>query len=541
MDYIVKVPEFDEKDAVVFISKWYKSTGDKVTRGELIADADSDTVMCEIVAPVSGVINTIFVAEGKGTRIGGQIASIYVPDDSSTFATSETVKAPAKAELEGTFNDSPIATNATIESGSGTEDITSHTAPQQSLQNEKIIEESVEQVIEAEKEELEKEIIEEIIEVEEEKEELQRELDDIKDEIDATAAFTSKEFEKQEEAEIKQKLEEEVENVRIAEAEIDAEIAFGGVVDGDKSPEKTLNENISKIKNETGLSATEILHNIEQNKDFHTYHNDQADVDQANRLSKIISDDKPATDPELWNKVKRIDDITEKIKELNEVELSFANRRLLASNSAVISTVINEIDMTAIIDAAKFFGDEFYDKYSLHLGFTAFILKALVKALKLYPMFNAYIVDNEKAVYKQNYDISIVTQGLDSSPAPVIRSVDNKNIHELQKYVTLLSKRAQSGELTLEESSGATFTLINAGTYGSLLGSDVVTHPQIAALTMHKVCNRAVVYDGDIVAKPMMYISMSFDHRIANSQAASMFLDTVKRLSENLSWMALGI
>lgn len=524
MDYIVKVPEFDEKDAVVFISKWYKSAGDKVTRGELIADADSDTVMCEIVAPETGVLNTIFIAEGKATRIGGQIASIYVPDDSSTFATSETVKAPAKAELEGTFNDSPLETNATIESGSITEDITSNTAPQQSLQNEEIIEESVEQII-----------------IEEGKEELQRELDDIKDEIDATVAFTSKELEKQEEAEKEEILEKEIENVREAEAEIDAEIAFGGVIEGDKSPEKVLNENISRIKKETGLSATEILHDIEQNKDFHTYHNDQADVDQANKLSKIISDDRPATDPDLWNKVKRIDDITEKIKELNEVELSFANRRLLASNSAVISTVINEIDMTAIIDAAKFFGDEFYDKYSLHLGFTAFILKALVKALKLYPMFNAYIVDNEKAVYKQNYDISIVTQGLDSSPAPVIRSVDNKNIHELQKYVTLLSKRAQSGELTLEESSGATFTLINAGTYGSLLGSDAVTHPQIAALTMHKVCNRAVVYDGNIVAKPMMYISMSFDHRIANSQAASMFLDTVKRLSENLSWMALGI
>ena len=487
MEYDVVIPNFDEENASVVVSKWYKKSGDKVTRGEILADIDSDTSACSVAAPVDGSLGAIFIPEGLNTQIGAVIGTITGSNETtSSYISSENIQ-----------------------------------------------------------------------------------------KVDGITA---------EDARLELQEEEEKQNIKDAVQEIDAEAAFQGTVEND-SPEQKLNENLKALlKDDTNISVHDIFNDIEKNKNMHVHYNHSGtaatsstvkiidddnpdvvtvktqkedvvtapadhihnneksdDLAVANELAKNITEDKPETDPNLWNNVTKISTPNDVVSTIGELEVSLAERRKKAASTAVISTVINEIDMSAIIDAAKFFGNSFFDKYSVRIGYTAFILKAAVKALQEYPMFNAYILENNEVVFKKNYDVSIITQGLDSLPSPVIRNVDALSIKEIQESVTCLAERAKNRTLTLEESSGATFTLINSGIYGSLLGSDVVAYPQIAALTMHKVCERPVVLNGSIVIKPMMYVSLSFDHRIANSQSASLFVQQVKKMSENLSWMALGI
>ncbi len=442
MVYGVIIPNFDEQGSVITVSKWHKSIGESVNRGDVLVEVDSCSSTCEILAPASGTLETIFIPDGGESRIGSQIGLINSTEEASYV-----------------------------------------TRPSKRIEN-------------------------------------------IKD--DATEAFSSEEFSKQEKEQKQEAIEQAEQNIINAQAEIDAEIAFAGEI-VDKEPEKVIYENAKIIKEETGDGIGQILHNVEA-------------MNEANELAKHEVNDRPETDPKTWNKVTKIPSPDEEIKELNEIEYNIARRRTLAAHNAVISTVINEIDMTNIIATARLFGDEFFKKHHVHLGYTAFILKAVVKALNDFPMLNAYMLDDKEITYRNNHDISIIMHGVDSVASPVIRNVDCLSINELQSYVIKLSERAKNNELTLEETSGATFTVINAGIYGSLLGSDIVTHPQIASLTMHKVNNRPIVNEvGDIVARPMMYISLSFDHRIANSKSASLFLEKVKTLSENLSWIVLGI
>lgn len=453
MEYDVIVPKFDEDGTIVTVSKWYKSQGDSVSQGETIAEVDSNVATCEIIAPASGKLATVFIPEGKRTRLGAQIASIV----SEQPAMSEYV----------------------------------HYKEPQTKENE------------------------------------------------AETAFESRKFTKQQETEREERVVQEKEEAKEALMEIEAEAAFGSDTAENTYSEQKLNKAVRALKRDTGKTVHEIFDELDSAENIHTHVNTQDDINVANRLSKKINSAKPATDPNTWKKKQTISTPDESTSPIGTIEKSISNRRKLAVS--LISTVVNEIDMTNIIAASESFGESFLKKHGLKLGFTPFILKAVVKALQEFPMFNAYILDDEQIIHKKNYDIAIITRGLDSTPSPVIRNADNKTIRELQESVTVLSNRAEIGELTLEESSGATFTLVNAGTYGSLLGSDIVAYPQIAALTMHKVSDRAVVRDKTIYVKPMMYISMSFDHRIANSRSASLFLERVRMLSENLTWMSLEI
>ena len=490
MEYGITIPNFDVNDASVTVSIWHKSLGDKVTRGEVLVEVDSCTATCEILAPASGVLETIFIPSGGESKVGEQIGVINSTEE------AEYVTYPVNSKNDAVEAFSNEEFNA-----------------QEQAQKQEEIEQAEQNIINAEAE-----INAEIA--------FGGETSD--KEIDAVEAFSNEEFNAQEQAQKQEEIEQAEQNIINAEAEIDAEIAFGGEIIG-KEPEKEIYENVQTIKKNTGESVKQILDTVDE-------------IREANELSKHEVEERPETDPNTWNKVTKIPTPDDEIKELSTAEYNIVQRRALAVNTAVISTVINEIDMTNVISASNLFGEEFYKKHHVHLGYTAFILKAVVKALREFPMLNAYMLDDKEITYRNNYDISIIMHDVDSLASPVIRNVDNLTIHELQSHIIKLSERAKNNELTLEETTGATFTVINAGSFGSLLGSDLVTHPQIAALTMHKVTNRPIVDNsGRIIARPMMYMSLSFDHRISNSKSASLFLEKVKILSENLSWMALEI
>ncbi|GHT90500.1 hypothetical protein FACS1894122_00920 [Alphaproteobacteria bacterium] len=217
------------------------------------------------------------------------------------------------------------------------------------------------------------------------------------------------------------------------------------------------------------------------------------------------------------------------------------NEKLRSSmESSVISTVSNEVDMSAILTIEKTFGQEFTKKYNTRLGFTPFFILASISALKEYKMFNAHI-HGENIIYKNSYDISIITCGNDGILAPVIRGADKLSIADIEKNMIALSKRAVDGTLSVEEVSGGTFTVVNAGVYGSLMGTDLLNPPQVATLSVHRMHDRPIAIDAGVEVKPMLYISLSYDHRIADTKTASEFLISVKRYVENPGWTLLGL
>ncbi|MDR0631648.1 MAG: 2-oxo acid dehydrogenase subunit E2 [Holosporaceae bacterium] len=209
-------------------------------------------------------------------------------------------------------------------------------------------------------------------------------------------------------------------------------------------------------------------------------------------------------------------------------------------DASVISTVSNEVDMSAVLALEKTFGIAFSKKHHTRLGFTPFFISACIAALKQYRVFNSHIY-NDEIIYKNNFDISIITCGNDGIAAPVIRHADTLTIAEIEKSMIHLSKRAMEGTLLIEEVSGGTFTVINAGIYGSLIGTDLLTPPQVATLSVHKMHNRPVATDNGMEIKPMLYISLSYDHRVSDTRKASEFLSNIKNYVENPGWQILGL
>jgi 2-oxoglutarate dehydrogenase E2 component (dihydrolipoamide succinyltransferase) len=258
------------------------------------------------------------------------------------------------------------------------------------------------------------------------------------------------------------------------------------------------------------------------------------------RLIRSEEDSTPEMFADNWNKPKYFaspDDCNEPIDPLKR---RISEKMKDSYASSVISTVSNEVDMSAILTLEKTFGKAFSSKHDTRLGFTPFFISACIAALKQYRIFNAHIHENE-IVYKNNFDISIVTCGNDGIAAPVIRQVDSLSIAEIEKAMISLSKRAVEGTLSIEEVSGGTFTVINAGIYGSLIGTDLLTPPQVATFSVHKMHNRPIATENGLEVKPMLYISLSYDHRISDTQKASEFLSNIKNYVENPGWQVLEL
>ncbi|MDR0678241.1 MAG: 2-oxo acid dehydrogenase subunit E2 [Holosporaceae bacterium] len=252
------------------------------------------------------------------------------------------------------------------------------------------------------------------------------------------------------------------------------------------------------------------------------------------------NDDAPELYADNWNKPKFFESPEDYNEPIDMLRSRISERMKESYDASVISTVSNEVDMSAILTLEKTFGTAFSKKHNTRLGFTPFFISACVAALKQYRIFNAHIHENE-IIYKNNFDISIITCGNDGIAAPVIRNVDVLTIAEIEKSMIRLSKRAMEGTLSIEEVSGGTFTVINAGIYGSLIGTDLLTPPQVATLSVHKMHNRPIATDKGMEIKPMLYISLSYDHRISDTRKASEFLSNVKNYVENPGWQVLGL
>ena len=223
---------------------------------------------------------------------------------------------------------------------------------------------------------------------------------------------------------------------------------------------------------------------------------------------------------------------SEKRAKLSMLRRKVAERLVSAKNETAMLTTFNEVDMSAIYEIRNEYKDAFKERHNVSLGFMSFFTLAVVRALKLFPDVNSMIDDKEKITYEY-CDISIAVSGPKGLMVPVIRNAENLSFRGVEAEVKRLAIRAREGQITVDEMTGGTFTITNGGVFGSMLSTPIINPPQSAILGMHNVVDRAIVRNGQIVVAPVMYIALSYDHRLIDGRESVGFLVEVKKALEN--------
>ena len=225
---------------------------------------------------------------------------------------------------------------------------------------------------------------------------------------------------------------------------------------------------------------------------------------------------------------------------MSRLRQTIAKRLKDAQNNAAMLTTFNEVDMSELIKTRNDHKSEFEKKYGVKLGFMSFFVKACITALRDIPEVNAEIEDND-VIYKNFYNIGVAVGTDQGLVVPVVKDADKKSLVEVEKEIYQLGQKARSGQLSIEDMQGGTFTISNGGVYGSLMSTPILNPPQSGILGMHKIEERPIAIDGEIKIRPMMYLALSYDHRIVDGKGAVTFLVRVKEGLEDPSRLLLGV
>lgn len=225
---------------------------------------------------------------------------------------------------------------------------------------------------------------------------------------------------------------------------------------------------------------------------------------------------------------------------MSSLRKTVAKRLVAAKNETAMLTTFNEVDMKPIMDLRKKYKDQFKEKYEIGLGFMSFFTKAVCMALQEWPSVNA-MIDGEEMIFNEFCDVSIAVSSPKGLVVPVIRNAEKMSFDAVEKEVMRLALKAREGKLSIEEMTGGTFTITNGGIFGSMMSTPIINAPQSAILGMHNIIERPVVVNGEIVIRPMMYLALSYDHRIIDGRESVSFLVRVKQLLEDPSRLLLGI
>ena len=229
----------------------------------------------------------------------------------------------------------------------------------------------------------------------------------------------------------------------------------------------------------------------------------------------------------------------ERIK-MTRLRQTIAKRLKQAQENAALLTTFNEVDMTNIMEMRKENQQDFQTRYGIKLGFMSFFVKACVVALKNFPAVNAEI-DGDEIIYKNYYNLSFAVGTEKGLVVPVLRNADELSFADIEKNIKEISEKARDGKLTIEDLQGGTFTISNGGVYGSMLSTPILNPPQSAVLGMHNIIQRPIVVDGKVEIRPVMYLALSYDHRIIDGKEAVSFLKIVKESLEQPQRLFLNI
>lgn len=252
----------------------------------------------------------------------------------------------------------------------------------------------------------------------------------------------------------------------------------------------------------------------------------------ASKSAASSSAPKPAQRPSGSREERRVP--------MSRLRARIAERMMEANNDTAMLTSFNEIDMTAVMELRKKYKDKFAEEHGIKLGFMSFFVKAALEALKKFPVVNASIEGND-VIYHDYFDVGIAVSTEKGLVVPVLRDVDQQSLADIENNLADYAKKAREGKLALEDMTGGTFTITNGGVFGSLFSTPILNRPQSAILGMHAIKERAVVVDGKVEARPMMYIALTYDHRIIDGKEAVLTLVTIKEMLEDPARLLMGI
>jgi 2-oxoglutarate dehydrogenase E2 component (dihydrolipoamide succinyltransferase) len=230
----------------------------------------------------------------------------------------------------------------------------------------------------------------------------------------------------------------------------------------------------------------------------------------------------------------------ERRQKMTPLRKTIAKRLVAVKNETAMLTTFNEVDMKPIMDLRTKYKDQFKEKHGVGLGFMSFFTKAVCEALKDFPAVNARI-ENEEFVYNDFVDVSIAVSAPKGLVVPVIRNAESMSLAQIEKSVIQLATKARDNKLSIEEMTGGTFTITNGGVFGSMMSTPIINSPQSAILGMHNIIQRPIAENGQVVIRPMMYVALSYDHRVIDGRESVGFLVRVKQLLEDPARLLLGV
>lgn len=521
----IKVPDMGESVAEGTIARWFKTVGEGITADEPLVEIETDKVTVEVPAPSSGVLVEIRADEGVDVEVGSVIGAI----DETASAAAKAESKPAVPKAEDTKTAAPKAESPAKDAEGDTVEIT---VPDL---GESVAEGTVGRWLKKVGDSFEAD--EALVEIE---------TDKVTAELPAPSAGTLVEI--------------------VAEEGVDVEVGavVGRITTGDaraKSPAPAAEA--TAISSDTGAQDLPLAPAVRKLLDDNGLQ--ASDVEATGRDGRITKGDvlrhleigsvaksrpAPSSAPAAPSAPifvsadalpdRPVDERGEERVRMTKLRQTVARRLKEAQNTAAMLTTFNEIDMQALMDLRARYKHEFENKYGIKLGFMSIFVKAAVNALKEIPAVNAEIHGDE-IIYKNYYDIGIAVGGAQGLVVPVMRDADTKNFAEIEAGVTDFGKRARDGDLSMKDLTGGTFTITNGGIFGSMLSTPILNPPQSGILGMHNIVKRPVVIDDEIVIRPMMYVALSYDHRIVDGREAVTFLVRIKQAIEDPERLLIGV
>jgi 2-oxoglutarate dehydrogenase E2 component (dihydrolipoamide succinyltransferase) len=257
---------------------------------------------------------------------------------------------------------------------------------------------------------------------------------------------------------------------------------------------------------------------------------------QTPAADKAKAESKPQAAPQAGGDGNR----QQRREKMTSLRKTVSRRLVAAKNETAMLTTFNEVDMKPVMDLRKKYKDAFKEKYEVNLGFMSFFTKAACMALQEWPAVNA-MIDGEEIIYNDYCDVSIAVSSPRGLVVPVIRNAESLSFDQVEKEVVRLALKARDGKLSIDEMTGGTFTITNGGIFGSMLSTPIINQPQSAILGMHNIVERPVAINGQVEIRPIMYVALSYDHRIIDGRESVSFLYRLKELIEDPSRLLLGI
>jgi len=527
----IKVPPVGESITEVTIGNWFKNDGDFVKMDEVICGLDSDKATFELTAEAEGVLH-IKAQEGDTLNIGDLIATIDSSGNGSSNGASPKAE-PAAKESAPVAEPAPAKAEAPAPVAAPTAAASAAAAPAPvAAATGKIYEMKVPAVGES--------ITEVTIASWSKKDGDHVEVDEIVCELESDKAT----FELPAEAAGTLRIvgkEGETLSIGAIICTIDVGASGGAPVSGGTAPvaaESSANADKGSVEKHASPVAAKIL--AEKGIDV-------KDVNGSGSGGRVMKDDalkagsKPAEAPQPAKAVAPAKPAAAPVvpgsrgqrrEKMSSLRKTIARRLVAVKNETAMLTTFNEVDMKPVMDVRSKFKDKFKEKHEVGLGFMSFFVKAVTVALKDFPGVNASI-DGDEIVYNDFADVSVAVSTPRGLVVPVIRNAETLSFAAVEKEIVRLAVRARDGKLGLDEMSGGTFTITNGGTFGSMLSTPIINAPQSAILGMHNIVERAVVVDGQIVIRPIMYVALSYDHRIIDGKDSVSFLVRVKQLLED--------